>query len=78
MPRNLIERCEVVFPVTAPECKKRLREEILESYLKDNIKARILQSDGEYVRAPKSGPIFSAQDYLMERAATLCEGATTD
>ncbi len=70
MPRNLVERCEVVFPVTAPDLKKRLREEILEAYLKDNVKARLLLPDGEYVRASRTGAVFNAQDYLMERSAT--------
>ncbi|MBS1799477.1 MAG: polyphosphate kinase 1 [Acidobacteria bacterium] len=68
MPRNLVERCEVVFPVAEPELKKRLRDEILKSYLKDNVKARLLQSDGEYIRAPRTGAPFSTQDYLMEKA----------
>jgi polyphosphate kinase len=68
MPRNLVERCEVVFPVTQPDLKKRLRDEILKAYLDDNMKARLLQPDGEYVRAPKSGTPFSAQDYLMSLA----------
>jgi polyphosphate kinase len=71
MPRNLIERCEVIFPVTQPDLHKRLREEILAAYLADNTKARLLQPDGEYVRAPHSGTAFSAQDYLMR----LAEGA---
>ncbi|NYF51589.1 polyphosphate kinase 1 [Tunturiibacter gelidoferens] len=65
MPRNLIERCEVVFPVAQPDLHKRLREEILAAYLADNTKARLLRSDGEYERAPKTGAPFSAQNYLM-------------
>ena len=65
MPRNLVERCEVVFPVKQPELAKRLRCEILAAYLADNCKARLLQPDGVYVRAPKTGVAFSAQDYLM-------------
>jgi polyphosphate kinase len=68
MPRNLVERCEVVFPVTQPDLHKRLREEILGAYLADNTKARLLQTDGEYLRAPKVGTPFSAQDHLMELA----------
>lgn len=72
MPRNLVERCEVVFPVTQPDLEKRLREEILAAYLADNIKARLLRSDGEYIRAPQVGPPFSAQDYLMR----VAEGST--
>jgi polyphosphate kinase len=71
MPRNLIERCEVVFPVQQADLHKRLRKEILASYLADNIKARILQPDGEYVRAPRTGEPFSAQDYLIR----VAEGA---
>jgi len=69
MPRNLYERCEVLFPVADPESGKRLREEILGAYLKDNVKARMLQPDGTYVRAAKNGSVFSAQDYFMEIAS---------
>jgi polyphosphate kinase len=73
MPRNLLERCEVVFPVTQPDLHKRLREEILAAYLADNTKARVLQPDGEYVRAPKTGAEFSAQSYLMQVAEGVAE-----
>jgi len=72
MPRNLIERCEVVFPVDDPALSARLRDEILGSYLKDNVKARLLQPDGRYLRAPKDGPTFSAQEYLASLA--MAEG----
>ncbi|MEO6806052.1 MAG: polyphosphate kinase 1 [Edaphobacter sp.] len=68
MPRNLVERCEVVFPVTQPDLHKRLREEILTAYLADNTKARFLRPDGEYVRVPQTGQPFSVQDYLMQVA----------
>jgi polyphosphate kinase len=68
MPRNLVERCEVVFPVTQPDLVKRLREEILAAYLADNTKARLLQPDGEYVRASRGEAAFSAQDYLIRVA----------
>ncbi len=73
MPRNLIERCEVVFPITQPDLHKRLREEILTPYLLDNTKARMLQPDGEYIRAPKTGAPFSVQDYLMRVAEGTAE-----
>jgi len=69
MPRNLYERCEVLFPVVDKELAGRLREEILGAYLKDNLKARFLQPDGTYIRAPKNGPPFSAQEHLMELAS---------
>jgi polyphosphate kinase len=66
MTRNLYERCEVVFPVVDPTLKHRLRDEILNSYLYDNLKARIMSSDGTYQRAPKTVPALSAQEHLME------------
>ena len=62
------ERCEGTLPVTQPDLHKRLRDEILAAYLADNTKARVLQPDGEYVRAPHAGTSFSAQDYLMRLA----------
>ena len=71
MPRNLFERCEVVFPVTQADLRERLQKEILGSYLADNVKARLLQANGEYVRAPKAGAAaFAAQDFLMGLAST--------
>jgi polyphosphate kinase len=68
MPRNLFERCEVVFPVDSPELSARLRDEILGSYLKDNTKARLLQPDGSYARVPRTGAKFVAQEHLIELA----------
>src|ERR1700722_13139725 len=73
MPRNLIERWEGVFPVAQPDLKKRLREEILPAYLADNTKARLLQPNGEYIRAPQAGHAFSAQDFLMRVAEGYSE-----
>ena len=75
MPRNLIERCEVLFPVAQPDLKDRLRNEVLRAYLDDNVKARLLQPDGEYIRAPRTGVPFSAQDYLVKVAETMDERA---
>jgi len=67
MTRNLVERCEVMFPVTEPSLAERLRSEILGTYLRDNLKARILQPNGLYLRASREGtPPLSAQDRLME------------
>jgi polyphosphate kinase len=65
MARNLHERCEVVFPVTDPALRHRLRDEIIGSYLADTRKARLLQPDGHYTRATYKGNGFSAQTHLM-------------
>ncbi len=76
MPRNLYERCEVIFPVLQPELSRRLREEILATYLRDNVKARLLQMDGSYVRAPKESRPCSAQDAFISLA--LAHRSPTD
>jgi polyphosphate kinase len=75
MPRNLFERCEVVFPVRDPAARARLHDEILPAYLADTVKARLQQPDGNYVRAAKAlknTKPFSSQEFLMH----LAEGKT--
>ena len=49
MPRNFHRRVEVMFPIESPPLKKRILKEILPAYFKDNVRARVLQSDGTYV-----------------------------
>jgi len=71
MPRNLFERCEVVFPVRDPVALARIHDEILPAYLADTVKARLQQPDGSYLRAGKvykDAPPFTAQDFLMQLA----------
>ncbi len=69
MPRNLFERCEVVFPIRDAQIKARVRNEILAAYLADNVKARQMKADGSYVRFNREGvPAFSAQDFFIEVA----------
>jgi polyphosphate kinase len=48
MPRNLNRRVEVLFPVNRPEIIKRIRDEILHSYLHDEIGARHMSKEGSY------------------------------
>src|SRR5262249_13673703 len=69
MPRNLFERCEVVFPVRDAAARARIHDEILPAYLADTTKARLQQADGTYVRASKAdAPAFSSQEFLMQLA----------
>ena len=71
MPRNLFERCEVVFPVRDPAAKARIHDEILAAYLADTVKARLQQPDGTYLRASKilkDVPAFASQSFLMQLA----------
>ena len=76
MPRNLFERCEVVFPVRDPAVKARIHEEILPAYMADTLKARLQQADGSYVRASKmlkDAKLFGSQDFLMQLAEGKAE-----
>jgi polyphosphate kinase len=76
MPRNLFERCEVVFPVRDPAAKARIHDEILPAYMADTLKARLQQPDGTYVRANKvikDATPFGSQDFLMQLAEGKAE-----
>jgi polyphosphate kinase len=76
MPRNLFERCEVVFPVRDPVALARIHDEILPAYLADTVKARLQQPDGSYLRAIKplkDAKPFSSQEFLMQLAEGKAE-----
>jgi polyphosphate kinase len=68
MPRNLDHRVEVVFPLERAEHIRYLRDHVLETYLKDNVSARIMQSDGTYKRLHPSDKEkgVDVQSWLME------------
>ena len=69
MPRNLFERCEVVFPIRDAQIRNRIRKEILGAYLADSSKSRLEMSDGEYRRVKAvDGKCFSAQDFFIHLA----------
>ena len=68
MPRNLVRRVEIVFPVLDPEVKDQVMH-IVEIQLEDTLKARILQPDGSYERVDLRGKEkLCAQDYFCEEA----------
>ena len=80
MPRNLYERVEVLVPLRDEMLRQRVHHEILDAYLADNRKARILLRDATYIpawqptrgarnrRPPIGAAAFSAQDFLMSVA----------
>ena len=51
MDRNLFNRVEACFPVEDPALKKRIYQQGLLTYLKDNQQAWLLQGDGTWLRA---------------------------
>jgi len=50
MPRNLNQRVEVLFPVEDRAMINHIRTNILQPYMEDNTKARIMKPDGTYTR----------------------------
>lgn len=68
MPRNFFRRVESMFPVEATPLRKRILTEILPAYLRDNVRARRLKSDGTYRRVcPKPGEVtFRCQEELLQ------------
>ena len=56
MPRNFRRRVEIMFPIQDPRLQNRIVDGILGVSLMDNVKARILQSDGTYRRVTPARP----------------------
>ncbi|MBN1772236.1 MAG: polyphosphate kinase 1 [Deltaproteobacteria bacterium] len=75
MPRNLNRRVEVLFPVESPALVRHLRDVVLETYLRDNVRARRMQPDGSYVRLrPGEGETpLDSQQRLLELHGSLTE-----
>ena len=68
MNRNLFRRIEVAFPILDKGLKKRVMQEGLLPYLKDNLNSWELDGEGVYQRRrPRSDQAgFSAQEFLMQ------------
>jgi polyphosphate kinase len=69
MPRNLNRRVEVLFPIEDPKLIRRIKDEILETYLADRARARVMHSDGSYTRASQDGGLDS-QAWLLSQHRT--------
>jgi polyphosphate kinase len=67
MNRNLHRRVETLIPILDRRLAQHLRDHVLETYLKDEAKVRILQSDGAYTRPERrSAPdAFNAQNFFL-------------
>lgn len=69
MPRNFFSRLEIAFPVLDKRIYRFIAEVLLPGYLKDNIKARRLNSRGKWVKANPTGQAHRAQEYFEDLAA---------
>jgi len=67
MSRNFDRRVETVVPVHDAGLKKYLKDVLLDAYLRDNVKARVLSPDGRYEHVPVAPgeERFNAQLYFI-------------
>ena len=67
MTRNTTRRVEVAAPILSEEVKKRVLD-IFDTQMQDNVKARIMQPDGKYVRAEREDIAIDAQSRFYAEA----------
>ncbi len=67
MPRNLYRRVETLFPIEEETIKNAIRDEILNIHLKDNVKARLMLSDGSYepVKKGENDEVYNSQEWMI-------------
>ncbi len=72
MPRNINRRVEVLFPLEDQRLIRHVRDVVLATYLADTSKARLMLSDGRYVRISpeKKRPAIASQEVLLKRAVS--------
>lgn len=69
MPRNIDHRVEVLVPIRERNLVKQVREQVLETYLSDTVKARVMSSNGTYSRkkADNGKRAINSQDKLIQK-----------
>ena len=75
MTRNMVKRVEILFPVYAPDIKKRIIR-IMNLQLEDNQKARIQDANGKYHYKEDHNSntrINSQETFLIESLGTIIE-----
>lgn len=73
MNRNMMRRVEIAWPIVDAKNRARILQECCQVYLDDNRDSWLLQADGSYKLAAElalsKAPVFSAQQYLMQKYA---------
>ena len=71
MDRNFFRRIESCFPVLNPKLKKRVINEGLKAYLRDNVQAWEMDAHGDFKRCtPRRGKAYGAQTELLALLTT--------
>jgi len=80
MPRNFQRRIEIMVPVEDRGIRTRLLDEVLGYGMRDNVKARILETDGSQSRVPvrDGAEPFQSQPRLIEAARFASESSVSD
>ena len=75
MPRNLNRRVEIIFPVEDQHLIRYLRDDVLQTYLMDNVKARRMRPDGTYarVRPARDEEPVCVQEHLLAMRERMTE-----
>jgi polyphosphate kinase len=75
MPRNLDRRVETLYPIEDKQMRAYIVGEMLNCYLDDTVKARMLDGDGRYEHVmPAAGEdAFSVQAAFLDRAHHMAE-----
>jgi polyphosphate kinase len=72
MPRNLDRRVEVLFPVNGRELIEHVKNQILDIYLEDTVKARQMRGDGSYVRkTARRGKAANSQEIFIQNRKSV-------
>jgi polyphosphate kinase len=68
MPRNLNQRVEVLFPIENKDMIRHLRDDVLEVYLRDDVKGWRMQPDGSYERtvAPEGEELIDIHRFFLD------------
>ena len=76
MPRNINNRVEVLFPIEDSNIIRYLRDDVLAEYQNDNVKARLMDSEGVYHRIKRNDDEtpFNIQVKLFEIRETPKKG----
>jgi polyphosphate kinase len=76
MPRNIDHRVEVLVPIREPAMIRSIRDDVLGVYLADNVKARVMQSNGSYARRKVADgrKQVNAQEQLLQKRRAAARG----
>lgn len=66
MTRNMVKRVEIEFPILDEAINQTILS-ILNTYLKDNVKARQQMPDGSYQLIQNDAPLVNSQQFFMEQ-----------